>query len=65
MLKLKSTATAMSDDDDDDKDGASTRPHRCVARLLVAHQIGIVVQGASGRHLPARVESKLQFWSKK
>lgn len=45
------------DDDDNDSDGASARPRRRAARLTTAHQIGTVFESASGRRLPARVES--------
>jgi hypothetical protein len=43
----------MSDDDD----GASARLRRRVARFTTAHQIGTVLESASGRRFPARVES--------
>ena len=46
------SAAEMSGDD-----GDGMPPRRRMARLMTAHQIGTVLESASGRRLPARVES--------
>jgi hypothetical protein len=60
-VSVSAVATSTSDDDGDDGNGTSTStkqpPRRGIARLMTAHQIGTVFERASGRRLPARVES--------
>lgn len=59
----RSRSVSPSDDDDDDDGGSGTLlstkqpPRSGMARLMTAHQIGTVFESASGRRLPARVES--------
>jgi hypothetical protein len=58
-VSVSAVATSTSDDDDDNGTSTPTKqpPRRGITRLMTAHQIGTVFESASGRRLPARVES--------
>ena len=56
-VSVSAVATSTSDDDNGASTSTKQPPRRGIARLMTAHQIGTVFESASGRRLPARVES--------